>query len=493
MKKNVKHLIIAVSAAAVLAAGLSALLLLPDSKRLSDSDNEAKVLFDKSDCIPEQITVKNSGGEYSLLGFDYSSQVPRSQAEEIVILSGGELGDPGEEEEEEEYYVVYTMQDHDSLELSKTLTDTMCSQLKSMTAIETVDKSGKKFKEYGLDKPEATVSVTFSDDSSYTISLGKESPEGQGVYAKLSDSDNVYLVDKTTVTCFYFEKLQMFDKMLGSDMEEATKLEITGSGYADKISVKKNDTSCYVGLYIMESAGLKTCDDSNTGSLMTSVKNFSATWIAAIEVTDEDIKKYGLDKPFQKTRLEGDDGSAVEIIASAKNSENKFYAMNPGGKIIYEIETEEALWYDVKEEYFYSENIYNPIIEMVNDIEISSDGKTADYDIYRTRKVTEEYYNVNYSYEAKLGEEVVSYSEISTFIDLLRSIDRTEEIPESTEGFTEMLRAKMTYFDNDSAKDELIIYAVNDDKAAVVMNGKPVCWLGMEDARNIKAQISKIK
>lgn len=482
MKKNIRNLIIAASAAVILGGVVAAVMLIPESKEINESDNRSTVLFDKTNCIPEQITVKNSGGEFNLLAFDYSGQVPKDKTSIVITTDQyieGYTDDGGEE-----IYVEYTMQEHEDLKLSKTLTDKMYSELKNMTALKTIDKSSSKYSEYGIDEPASTVSVTYSDDSSYTILLGNESPEGQGVYVKIEGDENVYLVDKTTVTSFYFEKLQMFDKSLGGDLDEITALTLSGTAYKNNIEIRPNKTTCYPNPYMMEQPEYAVCDYTKTDSIISAIKGCSATWVSAVEVTDDDIRKYGLDKPYKKVRIEDKEGGFVEIIAGSPDKDNKFYIMNTSGKIIYQSDSDEIPWYSADVESFYTDNVFSCTVNMTNTIGLTSGGKTETYKMERTRKLTEDYAE-NYVYKVMLGDKEVNYRHYTGFLSLLNGFVRTGEKPPSTEGCTEMFRAKLSYFDNDNVSDEIILYRDKADKYFVVLNGKIMCYVDSVYAKEV--------
>lgn len=489
MKKNVRNLIIAASAAAVLGGVLAAVMLIPDSKEINESDNRPSVIFNKTDCVPEMITVKNRGGEFELLAYDYSSKVPKQQSQ-ITLTS--EMPIEGyTDNEEEDIYVEYTMQDHEDLKLSKTLTDKMYEELRNITALKTIDKSSSKYSEYGLDEPESTVSVTFSDNSSYTIDLGNESPEGEGAYIKIGGDENVYLVDKNTITCFYFEKLQMFDKSLGREIEDVTSLTLGGTAYSSEINIGLNTASCYSQKYKMDGQDGGLCDDNRTDEMISNVEGCHATWISAIDVTDEDIRKYGLDKPYKRVKLEGSDGSFVEIIAGSPDEENKFYLMNTGGKIIYQSDPDESPWYGADRSTLLTDNVFGCIVNMTESLEVTYGGKTEKYTVTRIRSLTEDY-TENYTYRVSLGDKTVAFGNYSQFIGKLSEFERTGEKPASLAGCTESFRAKLSYRENETLTDEIIIYKDKNNKAVFVLNGRIVCYVDPSYADEVSGFIPEL-
>ena len=173
--------------------------------------------MDKSACDVDDVTIKNTSGEYQLLGYKYSEQVKADENEEISI--------------------VYTMQGYENTLMSKYMTDNLVKECQTVAATRLIDKSGKKYSDYGLDKPSVEVKVIYSDTSKVNMYFGNEAPDKSGVYCRIDGNKNVYLVNSATVDMFFIDKLQLFDKSLTgelSDSENITSVEIGGSGYEKK-------------------------------------------------------------------------------------------------------------------------------------------------------------------------------------------------------------------------------------------------------------------
>ena len=76
MKKNIQFIIFSAAIVLVLVAALIVVLNIPetdDSGEKIDSGSDI-LLYDKTGLDAEEITVKNSSGEYVLIGFNYAEQ-----------------------------------------------------------------------------------------------------------------------------------------------------------------------------------------------------------------------------------------------------------------------------------------------------------------------------------------------------------------------------------------------------------------------------------
>ena len=74
MKKNTKVIIGITLLIVFLAAGLTVILLLPSDDVITDNISESADIFlvNKSQTVVDEVTIKNDGGEYQILGYDYS-------------------------------------------------------------------------------------------------------------------------------------------------------------------------------------------------------------------------------------------------------------------------------------------------------------------------------------------------------------------------------------------------------------------------------------
>lgn len=93
MKKN----IIIISITAVVVAALVGVMFfvmnLPENEESGiSSDTLDILLYDKTSVKPEEITVENSGGTYTLLGFDYTKEL-EELSQEAVDASSTESGE----------------------------------------------------------------------------------------------------------------------------------------------------------------------------------------------------------------------------------------------------------------------------------------------------------------------------------------------------------------------------------------------------------------
>lgn len=482
MKKNIKVLIAAIVCVAVLAVGLVVVLNLPENEEITENtSDDAILIFDKSNIIAEDITISNESGEYRLLGYDYTGFEP-SESE-----SSGETS-------ETEIKMIYTMQEYETQQLSKTMTDSLVEQCSYMAALKVVDKSGERDSEYGLDNPVSTVIVVYSDGSTVTMYIGNDAPDNKGVYFKTDRSNTVYLVQKNMINMFLVDKLQMFVKNISYSFDtyaEIQTVNLTGTLYEKDIYIKPLDNNANFCNFVMESPYREICDNEFFESFGESLYGVDGTTVIAVDITEDDIAEYGLDEPYMDITVTADDESSVHIVVSEPDDDNKCYIMKYDGTIIYQTDTEEISWYGVTYRDFLADSIVVPNMSNLIGVDISLDGKDYHYDITHTVKLNEVYEEIIDNQALYNGKEI-SYLNMSTFANNIAGITRSESLPENLDGCTEIFSVKFTFDGDTQLTDTLKMYKTTDNQTVVVLNDNIEGYTDSEYAKKVMAQVEEI-
>lgn len=250
MKKQIRYIIIAGIILAILIGALVFLLTMPnkEDESTSTSSSTATTLIEQATGNIEKITVQNSGGTYTLMG--YGAQV------ESTVESSGETSTVTTTE------MVFTMQEHSSYLIDKDKSDALAYDCANLVASKVVNANNNPDSDYGLDKPRATVTVSFSDGSEKTIKVGNDVPGGKSAYIRMGDSNKIYVVALDSVNSMLVEKLQMFDKTILnslSDDETLSLLSVTGSGRKKALKLEKKAFS-NISSYYLSSPNQAACD-----------------------------------------------------------------------------------------------------------------------------------------------------------------------------------------------------------------------------------------
>lgn len=202
-----------------------------------------------------------------------------------------------------------------------------------------VEKYG--YDEYGLDAPGASVTVTAKDGTSHTIQIGKQIVSGAGYYVRLDGSDSVYIFNsyigntvlvplETYVTPALLYPMTSNNYMLVQNFrvsslsyDENGKLITDGDialsywDYAERVGTEFQSQP-----YVM-------ADDAYSGytpspdAVYTVMYNFLEMEyknLLCVDATDEDLVKYGLDRPVKSLYFEfAETDSTTGVTYHAKN------------------------------------------------------------------------------------------------------------------------------------------------------------------------------
>ena len=464
MKKNKKIIIIVLGIIALLSAALAVVLALPSNKQITSSDNETLTIYDKEGLMPEAISVKNDSGEYELLGYFFNQ--PSSVSESSDEESSHSMSDGTD--------IVYTMQDHPEYKLDKEITDQLVNTCQKLYAKEIIDKSGKKYKEYGLDEPKGSYSVRYSDATELKIEIGSFAPGNKGIYVKVDGDENVYLVDSYDLSAFFIEKLQLFDKHMTGSIDEVLGFTISGEGYEEEISVTENIYHCY-----------------QAKAVYSGVQSLKGESVAAIDVTPDDLAKYGLDKPYQKVSVRGKGGQSINVLTSEADNDGIIYTMTEGSSMICTIKKSENSWHGITRFDLLQDSVISVLPAEVQQLStvIGSDKNTCI--IEREQFMAGD--NENETITVKCGDKIIPYTNITIFLNDLTQLSRTLELPDDISGFKDkLLEIDLKYYNYPELNDNIKLMRNSAGKTLIILNGTAECCVNSEKADKIIEQAKSI-
>lgn len=472
MKKQIRYIIIAGIILAILIGALVFLLTMPnkeDESTSSTSSNTATTLIEQATGNIEKIVVQNSGGTYTLMG--YGAQV------ESKVESSGETSTVTTTE------MVFTMQEHSSYLIDKDKSDALAYDCANLVASKVVNANNNPDSDYGLDKPRATVTVSFSDGSEKTIKVGNDVPGGKSAYIRMGDSNKIYVVALDSVNSMLVEKLQMFDKTILnslSDDETLSLLSVTGSGRKKALKLEKKAFS-NISSYYLSSPNQAACDADKIESLCdSSLFPLVADSVAAIDVKESDLSKYNLDKPYYILDAKTSTRS-YKILVSKPDKDENCYIMLNGADIIYKIESNVIDFMGGDGSDIVSKTIFYPNNLKLKSVDVSY-GKIKDtYTIENTITKNEDGVDITTTKVYYNGEET-NITLFNKFMRNLSVLERAEKIPAYDEKSNPVLSVSVTY--TDDTIDTLEIYK-GDKKAIVVLNGKAVGTTELETAEKL--------
>ncbi|MGN0537678.1 MAG: DUF4340 domain-containing protein [Acutalibacteraceae bacterium] len=482
MSKNIKIIIIAALTVLILAAALIVILLLPKEDNSTTNTPSAINLINRNYLDVEEIKVENSHGSYELVGY----------LTETYYNYDTTSSDSSSESENANSYetMIYTMQEHPKNHLSQYQTQQLAYHCANITASKIVDKTGERYAEFGLSKPRATVTITFNDNTKKTLYIGNDAVGKENtVYIRFEGDKYVYLVALDTVSMFLEDGLQLFDKSLSISLERDSYIEsmvINGTYLEKPIKIDATDNTNSDSAYLMYSPYREICNaDTMENFCETYLFGLEGDSVAAVDCSDEELKKYGLAEPYSDIFVTATCGS-IHLLTSAPDKDKNCYIMAAGENIIYKISADKLPWLDISYKDFLSDSIFAPNFLSMNNMKIST-GKT-DYDFDITHETKE---NIDGKpstvHTVMYGNTEINYQYFENYIHNLCEITRTDESVENAVR-DDLLLSVQFAFENDIT-DTIELY-VSGTKCLVVLNGHAESYTDLTYANDLVSYVS---
>lgn len=322
LPKRTRNLILTSALAVLLAVILLILTLLPGRHSAGSSDSSSTPVVDtaitlldktvKNEVAINRVDIKNTNESYSLL---YNA------TEKKLQIKG-----------------------YEDIALSKEVAETLIAYTTLISAADKVNAPGD-LKDYGLDAPKATATVTYTDGTAITLMVGNPTPSEDGFYTQIGGDGNVYIFESDCVYLFMARAADFADTVLlttptvkSSDANGTAVLkEISYSGKNHTIPLKirrsyyTDSEEMSLFTYIITQPYTRGTTDSVMG-LLGNFKSLTATQALYLHPTAELKKKLGFDDPMVVMKVtmavetaEETDSSANSTINNTTEAEKKIY------------------------------------------------------------------------------------------------------------------------------------------------------------------------
>lgn len=331
MSKQVRTIIIAIVAVVALSGVLAVLLLLPQmTGGQTDTSSAASTASDSSITLHNKLLdedgqsvdtpVKNAEIllDKKVEAADESSSAAESSAEES---QDGE--DSADERITEELSFILAesgdlvVEKYQELPVNTSKASTLKSDLATITATRKIETANDAA-DFGFDRPQAKVSVTYHDDSTYAFEIGDRAPLDAGYYFREEGSSDIYLVSISFGEAMLQEgkdyvSLSMYTKpSLNEDADSDTvcvqEMGLSGQVRQDhpfKLRQQTNEDPDYVmSSYVMlEPFFMRQIDDNQITTLTTNMTSLTAKSIVSVYPTEEEKAQYGFNDPYSVADL----------------------------------------------------------------------------------------------------------------------------------------------------------------------------------------------
>ena len=213
--------------------------------------------------------------------------------------------------------------------------------------------------------------------------------------------------------------------------------------------------------------------------------------VAAIDVTPDDLAKYGLDKPYQKVSVRGKGGQSINVLTSEADNDGIIYTMTEGSSMICTIKKSENSWHGITRFDLLQDSVISVLPAEVQQLStvIGSDKNTCI--IEREQFMAGD--NENETITVKCGDKIIPYTNITIFLNDLTQLSRTLELPDDISGFKDkLLEIDLKYYNYPELNDNIKLMRNSAGKTLIILNGTAECCVNSEKADKIIEQAKSI-
>jgi hypothetical protein len=203
------------------------------------------------------------------------------------------------------------------------------SSLASLEIQQVVDENPSDVKEYGLAEPRLEVGFK-ADGKEHRLQIGRKTPPGTDLYAKLADQKKVFLISSYLDSTFNRKTFDLRDKtVLKLDRDKIDSVELTTPEHSMKVAKQNGD-------WQLTAPVQARADFSAVDGLVGRLGTLQMKALTADSPTD--LKQYGLDKPAATVRLGSGSAQATLAIGSSAG-DGAVYARDMSRPAVFTIDS----------------------------------------------------------------------------------------------------------------------------------------------------------
>ncbi len=452
MKRMVRLLVIALVVVAILAATLAVLLGMP-----TRAEADTRVFSNHAATDVVGVHIKNDTGEYNVSAEDGGYVIDDVPSELVDV----------------ETFIGFMV---------------ACSDVSALTR---VDMGKLDAAAFGLDEPQATVSVEYADGETMELLVGDAEPLSGNYYCAAPGEDDVYLIAGETaenyligkqgfVSFYVTPKLQVSSALSaladvtfsGGTLASPVTVESVSAGDA---AVKQLARSFGAATHIVRGDGVYELDQTYGLTVLTPLCGLTAQAIVyyGLSAAQEDAMGFG--SPYMQVDFDyrsSADANATHYtlrLLPAKEDGSAFYANVAGSGVVYVIGREAFV--DISYEKLLLRWFLSPLLMDVSGVTVEANGKTTEFTVDNTDRKNP---------QIQCDGETMDTEQFRSFFKLLVSAahDGTYLGPQAAADGSPAMRITYRYTDG-KADDVLALYPGETRRVNVYVND--VCEFAMKD------------
>lgn len=445
-------------------------------------EHQAKVLLDDKG----KLTENGSGTLLEYTPSDISKIEVENESGSFTILAQTNVG-VDEDGEETRDATVYTLVGFDGIDLQTGGPDTVANDVAKLTFNSVADYKGKNTGDFGFKKPRATVTTTYTDDTTSTIYVGDDAPGQAGTYIMFGDSDTVYLASAESVDGLLYSVLDLVSLTVNDQATDTANtsfevLTMSGSAFDSTIELRDNDDEAINSSYVMVKPEKMFISEVEASNISGAIRGLSADEVMCVNPSSSQLSEYGLSSPYINLKAVYPD-TTVNIKASTPNDGYAYIITE--SNIIYKMADTKLPWLYTNMKKLVPEVVIDPSFTALSGIKVTDESGTYDLDVI---SVVETVDTTDGNTEdvtvttAKYGDKELDSDNFQVFYQNICNMTNAGATTENGSG-KPALTIELSY-STGRANDVIKIYPTGNSKYIAELNGKTVCLVYKSYCKN---------
>ncbi len=478
-KKLLKALSLLLIVAIIIGGTVAVIKFIPEKEDTKVTANDKIELLDYADSEIKEITVKNKNGSFNI----YSKVV--------------ETKDESMNETVSETF--WYLKGYDTTLTDSAALQTIVDAAVDIDAIRIIES--KTAKDCGLEKPVVSVAITSNEGKKITVDIGNKSPDNVGVYLKLSDSENIYLVGSMLDEKLTFKDLDMastdpqaaitldekYDEYLSDDkIISCDSFTVSGRNFPQKVSFVMNKDEKLAGYipYYLTTPMQRTAENGDPiFSLF--YQGFPVAGAYSYDVKKSTLKELGLNEPdFEVSAKFGDFTYTYRFKEQRKG---EYAVVGTDSKNVKKVLIDDCGFLAYRTADFYSKIVFITPIDSVNSLKIATADKTYLFNITAASSTNED----NKKYIIECDGKTYNSTYFQSYYQFLCGLESMEFDVTKT---TEKPSLTLTYTYNDRQKKPSVIefVKINATKYQYSVDGVPMGKIGSTSYNKILKNLERL-
>ncbi len=381
MSKNVKTLIAAVAALAVLGGALAVALSV----------------------------TKDSGEEVSSIDIDTMANQLLDDDEKNAVLLNPEVSDDLKEirisgkddfrvyqlsPKTDDADAVYTIEGYEDIPLDKGYISTLVNNASELSATQLIEENASDLSKYGLSNPVSEVVMCYQDGTEFKFSVGDASPtDSSQVYCAVDGS--VYFI-KSSLMHSYAQNLKFFFSKTILEKPDDDNYPIVDSL---RIQRQNLDTDMYMeyaydvqedssvggtaATHVLREPIFAYLNVEKSSDITNGMFGLTAEEIVTVHPSEEELAKAGTDNPFCTVTMACDDGNTYVLkfgnTYTTESGSTAYYTVLEGTDILYGVADTRAVWAAVQPGDITSANIFATYVWNIATLDVTAGDKKLNF------------------------------------------------------------------------------------------------------------------